>query len=68
MNCSDSLALTGEGQKHAGLLLHYRDAKGGLAYEQIVAAIANVEHAFDSVRGLAIPLNPYAWDTRRSQR
>lgn len=64
MNCGDFLGLVGDDRAHAGLLLHYRGAKGGLTNGQLVDAIANAERALGSVRGAIVALNQYAWKSK----
>ena len=64
MNCDDFVALVGDGGLHPGLLLHYRAANGGLTYDQIVLAVANIAHAFPSIRGMSVSLNQWAWESR----
>ncbi len=61
MNCGDFLALVSDGRPHPGLLLHYRGAKGGLAYGEIVRAVTNAERAHGNLSGMALALNHYAW-------
>jgi hypothetical protein len=64
MNCDDFLALASDGRRHAGLLLHYRRANGGLTYDQIVTAVGNIASAFPTIGGMAISLNQWAWAPR----
>jgi Domain of unknown function (DUF5615) len=63
MNCEDFVELVSDGRAHSGLFLHYRGG-GGLTYDQIVTAIANVASTFDTLDGLQVSLNQWAWTPR----
>ena len=64
MNCGRFLALVSDARAHPGLLLHYRGAKGGLAYGDIVRAVTNIESAYGALSGMVLALNQYAWKGR----
>lgn len=63
-NCDDFVDLVSDGRPHPGLLLHYRGGGNGLTSDQIVTAIANVASAFESVAGMTLSLNQWAWTPR----
>ena len=60
-NCNDFITLAKEERPHAGILLHYRDASGGLTNEQIVKAINNVAKLYSTTRGECFTLNHHIW-------
>ena len=63
-NCDDFVELISDGRAHPGLLLHYLGGGGGLTSDQIVTALDNVASAFESIAGLSISLNQWAWVPR----